>query len=521
MQLSQSLLILDAEAHAGNTLSKQTASKPAVRALQILLYSLGFGAELSWEKYRADGDFGGGTSSALLSFIKKNNLSGDGQKVSPELMAFMQDRQALLPALRELKSRLENGSLSGMNALALGMLVQALGFPENGFSSFASRNGSSSGQLTDSVAKALLTQVSALFGSGWETAGVTDPNARMGDATQATDSTKDVKVVDDWISVRFIKTRLGVYNYGEAIPAAFIQKNTEHLVEKGLSPSAIRVLLPVSSNEGNLDAINTWDDSFLTFGMFQWTVGQQDRAGELPGLLKRIKEEDPEAFMDNYGQYGIDVSPDTNNTGFLMLNGQKMSSTSDKGKFRDMGLTFRFWKAGLDPRVQLVQVKHAADRILSFRFNTKTYQPADKFAIGDLITSEYGMCLVLDQHVNRPGHLMKMSIGRTDIIGQAVKNAGLANTDPKTWGTAEETKLIEAYLPLRFASNMTHGEERANKILERVNRGELSRERNSFQMESTRSVRTRGLGEVPTYDLIDFEAYENRKKLPGRKRIVK
>ena len=40
-----------------------------------------------------------------------------------------------------------------------------------------------------------------------------------------------------------------------------------------LAPSLMRVLRAVSRNEGRLEAVNSWDTAFLSFGMFQWTAG--------------------------------------------------------------------------------------------------------------------------------------------------------------------------------------------------------------------------------------------------------
>ena len=60
-------------------------------------------------------------------------------------------------------------------------------------------------------------------------------------------------------------------------------------------------------NEGNLDAINTWDNAFLSFGLFQWTAGTGSGKGELPALLARIKNEDRDLFDKYCGQHGLDV----------------------------------------------------------------------------------------------------------------------------------------------------------------------------------------------------------------------
>jgi len=46
-------------------LKRRSGNKDAVGALQTILYELGFGNELNWQKYGADGDYGGGTTRAV------------------------------------------------------------------------------------------------------------------------------------------------------------------------------------------------------------------------------------------------------------------------------------------------------------------------------------------------------------------------------------------------------------------------------------------------------------------------
>ena len=63
-------------------------------------------------------------------------------------------------------------------------------------------------------------------------------------------------------------------------------------------------MIAIAENEGNMDAINTWDNSFMTFGMFQWTLGVRQAPGELPVLVKKVKDQKPDHFSKYYKQYG-------------------------------------------------------------------------------------------------------------------------------------------------------------------------------------------------------------------------
>ena len=78
---------------------------------------------------------------------------------------------------------------------------------------------------------------------------------------------------------------------------------------------------------------------------------------------------------------------------------------------------------------------------------------------------------LLDQHVNRPGHVPK-------TILTAIK--GHANKDPKSWTSDDERAVIKVYLKERAATNMTHSKERAAALAAFVEAGELSDERGSY-----------------------------------------
>ncbi|MEZ4771602.1 MAG: peptidoglycan-binding domain-containing protein [Bacteroidia bacterium] len=514
MQFSQTLSQLINDAQDSSLLKRKSPAKPYIRSLQMLLYSLGFGAELSWDKYRADGDYGGGTTTAILAFLKKNGLSGDGETASPELVKLMLDRYTLLSALRLLKQAVDQGTIA-TTYNRVSASAETMAGLDRLFNVAGITNSDS--VLSPEEAKTLLAKIAPLYGDGWFSA--TDAPAegqRRSETEVQPVGEKTFEVSDSWLKTRFIKVKKkdgsfypGIATIGNDRPSDFITVHRSALHEMGLSDSAIRVITPVSANEGNLDAINTWDNAFLTFGMLQWTIGTESSGGELPALLQRIKNRFPDTFQDYYGRFGIDLTDTNQTSGFMTLNGQKIQTPEQKAQFRELNWAFRFWKAGLDAKVQMVQIEHALDRINSFREH-RSYRPLDKFYIGDLITSEYGMCLILDHSVNRPGHLMSFSIGKTDILGQAMRNAGLDNTDPKQWTTAEEMKLIDAYLPLRFASSMTDSKHRAEQIKGFLDRGELSGERHSFVLEEQRS-RGMFMDIEELYPPVNFEEYENRR----------
>ena len=274
------------------------------------------------------------------------------------------------------------------------------------------------------------------------------------------------------------KHQLGIFNNGNTSILDFVQANPT--VFANLSPSRVRVMSAVSVNEGKLEAINTWDNAFLTFGCFQWTVGADSGAGELPAMVKHLKQSNPAAFDRLLGQFGLDVasvnsSPGQTPTGFFSLNGAVVKSAADKeNKLRKLEMAFRFFRAGQDSAMRQAEIEFAASRIDLF------YRAANKkingLFVGDFVSSEFGVALILDQHVNRPGHVPNTLAG---AVNQFITATG--KSDPTTWTDEDEAKVLNIYIQRRNGTSMTDSQNRADRVRQAVNNGLASAKRGSFQ----------------------------------------
>jgi len=103
----------------------------------------------------------------------------------------------------------------------------------------------------------------------------------------------------------------------------------------------------------------------------------------------------------------------------------------------------------------------------------------NKHQVSDLVTSEYGVGLILDNHVNRPAYVKK-------CLAKALAQTGLRN--PGGWGTEEERKLIDTYLKIRVTyggSPMTDAEKRARVTKKYLTNGIISDHRGSFKRSSS------------------------------------
>lgn len=274
------------------------------------------------------------------------------------------------------------------------------------------------------------------------------------------------------------KFKLGVFNFGKTGISQFVGKHQDRFT--GIAPSRLRIMQAVSDNEGNLEAINTWDNAFLTFGIFQWTVGAGSGAGELPSLLHRLKRTSPTIFQRYFGQFGLDVSVSASSSGavpvgFFTLDGTLLKDPAQKERLRTLDWAYRFWLSGHDGTVRQIQVEHAMDRVDLFYRNMKCVI-GERF-VCDYVSSELGVALLLDQHVNRPGHV-------PGTLSRAVAKcvAEFGGDNPQAWKDAQEQRLLDLYVQLRGETNMTDSIKRADTIRKAVKTGLASDRRGSYQI---------------------------------------
>jgi hypothetical protein len=241
------------------------------------------------------------------------------------------------------------------------------------------------------------------------------------------------------------------------------------------SASVTRVVQAVSRNEGRLEAINSYDGAFLSFGIFQWSAGSGADTGELAALLDLLRRSDETAFEAYFGRYGLGASlepaaPDSPRRGFLTLSGVTLNTAEAKQQLRSAAWAYRFWRAGHDDLVRRCQLELAVSRIRLFHGRQAGHR-----AIADCLTSEYGVALLLDQHVNRPADVL-------ETLGRALARlpGEIASRDASGWTERDELALISLYIEERNDGRMTAAMDRARRILDCVRDGSLSDRRGSF-----------------------------------------
>jgi hypothetical protein len=269
---------------------------------------------------------------------------------------------------------------------------------------------------------------------------------------------------------------LGLYRLGIFKLRDFMAYEAGLLQQVQISPSEIKIMLVTSANEGSLDAINTWDSQFLSFGIFQWTLGSAGQQGELPALLNNFKKRYPSEFHYYFGQFGLDASSIDGITGWLSLNGKRLVDANQKNMMRDPLWALRFAIAGMDALLQSVQVVHAISRLDRFYFTpTPSLQG---LALSQLLSSEFAVSLILDHHVNRPSHVIP-------CVAEAIARSGFTPAQVAQGSIDREALIIENYLTLREtfggSSAMTKSRDRAELAKQAIGKYSLSMQRFSFR----------------------------------------
>lgn len=94
--------------------------------------------------------------------------------------------------------------------------------------------------------------------------------------------------------------------YNGKMPLENYQEWDDLIERKIITNKEKNIMLAVSPNEGNLDAVQSWDSEVITAGAMQKTINIQSK-GELPTQMSKFKLEHPELFTQLFLNCGWDV----------------------------------------------------------------------------------------------------------------------------------------------------------------------------------------------------------------------
>jgi len=234
------------------------------------------------------------------------------------------------------------------------------------------------------------------------------------------------------------------------------------LINKGMLTTTERdILIAMSENEGNMDAVQSYDSEILTAGAMQKTINPQG-AGELPLQIYEFRREHPALYKSLFSDCGWKVKTEEakNHLYYNGVTGNDLKVLIRKGF--DQAAFESKKPLSSKPLATFVNAitndQYLAKQTLDFARRLRTavaLSPSgyNAYTIGEYIHSNLGKAVILDHHVNRPGFVAR-------DFGMALrvfltKNPTI-DESPKKWGSNHsryEFLLLEIYGPSRDMTN--------------------------------------------------------------------
>jgi hypothetical protein len=249
---------------------------------------------------------------------------------------------------------------------------------------------------------------------------------------------------------------------GRMPPQAFITADDARLNPgaDGRIAARLVIIAGIAANEGNLDAVRQRDRGVISSGIHQWSAHAPN---ELPSLLFRFKTLAPDEFDLYFGIYGLDVDADPAHPGQFRLlrvepddsrtvmayaairtffggsvgaDGVVSFETTWAARMRAAAVASEAYR-----RCQVLEAVGRFDRILA-EIGAVHAGGAD-VALAQLISSRRGVALILDSHINVPGH-----------VHDELETAALPNVPADADG--RERTITQRYHDHRTVFDRTH-----------------------------------------------------------------
>ncbi|MDH2066245.1 hypothetical protein [Pantoea sp. GD03673] len=258
------------------------------------------------------------------------------------------------------------------------------------------------------------------------------------------------------------------------------------LISQGkLTSDEKEILIAMSENEGNMDALQSYDSEVITAGAMQKTVKDTFKPnadpaidlrgkGELSAQFAKFKNLHPELYCNYAVSCGWTVEGEGSSavlyySDSLLTNSDKITGAALKGLIRN-GCTQEKYgmvvhnkplasllKVILLPEYQDIQVLDFIDRLHS----AENKVVKSSFKIRDFVKSKFGRAVVLDHSVNRPANVVR---DFKKAIDKFYENNSSVNSDPTLWGsdfTKNESDLLNEY---KLTRKMTDSVGRFNSL---------------------------------------------------------
>ena len=229
------------------------------------------------------------------------------------------------------------------------------------------------------------------------------------------------------------------------------------------------IILAMSENEGNMDAVQSYDSEILTAGAMQKTINPEGY-GELSIQLWEFKQGYPDKFKELFENCGWKVKeieiPQKNKTVIKKYQSYYNDKTGKdlKGLIRK-GFDAKTYKKKVicSPMESFINACKDDDfqekQIIDFikRLNSAINKKPTGYSVSikDFVKSKLGKATVLDHDVNRPGHVSDCF---RDALDQFFTKNKKISKKPEEWKENHaiyEKEILEIYGPLRGKGKYT------------------------------------------------------------------
>jgi hypothetical protein len=283
-------------------------------------------------------------------------------------------------------------------------------------------------------------------------------------------------------AAKFKVTKLGA-QYGPIYRGEMTLGNYprwDKLIAQGkITVAEKKILIAMSENEGNLDALHSYDSEVVTAGAMQKTVKDEidfEGEGELSRQLAKFRDLHPDLYESHVEYCGWSVEGSGASAVIyyrdkVLTLGNRITSKGLKTLLRQ-GCNKNTYgkevynkplaallKVLLLPEYLDLQVLDFIDRL--HEAETEVVLSTGNKKIKDFVKSDFGRAVVLDHSVNRPKRVVR-------DFKQAIENFythhPTISLDPKTWmgeHASYETMLLEEY---KLTRKMTNSIRRFDKL---------------------------------------------------------
>ncbi len=247
-------------------------------------------------------------------------------------------------------------------------------------------------------------------------------------------------------------------------------KKWDSIVSSGkLTSENKEIIVAMSDNEGNMDAVQSYDSEILTAGAMQKTINPEGY-GELSIQLWEFKQDYPDKFKELFENCGWSVKEIEEiqkdkkvikkyQSYYNDKTGKDLKALIRKGfeekKYKQKVVCIPmepFINACKDEDFQAKQIVDFIKRLES-AINKKPTGYTNK--IKDFVKSKLGKALVLDHDVNRPGHVSNCF---ADALNEFFLSNKKVSKSPSDWSDKHnlyEKAILEIYGPLRGKGKYT------------------------------------------------------------------